>query len=458
MKELTLRKIAEACHGTVAPEAETVTVTGVQSDSRRVRPGDLFVAIKGEKADGHDFVAMAASLGAKAALVARPVEAPIPTILVADTIRAYGDLAAAYREHAGITVIGITGSVGKTTTKEMTACLLARSFHTARTEGNHNNNLGLPMTILDMPDDTEVAVLEMGMNHFGEMAYLTSIARPDIAIITNIGTMHIEHLGSREGILQAKLEIFRGVPKNGVGVFNGDEPLLWNVRADGGHKKYYFGIENHTCDVLATDIQELEDGMRFVVSGFGHRFELFVPVLGRHTVYNALAAVTAALLLKIPPETIQAQISGFQNTGMRQKIYERDGFTIIEDCYNAGPESMEAALNVLGERPCQGRRIAVLGDMLELGNCSMAEHYKVGRQVASRADLFFAYGPDAERMVTGAITGGMPANCVWHFDNQEQMAKMLRSRAKPGDLLLFKASNGMRLERVLQMFLKPEEA
>ena len=167
MKELTLRKIAEACHGTVAPEAETVTVTGVQSDSRRVRPGDLFVAIKGEKADGHDFVAMAASLGAKAALVARPVEAPIPTILVADTIRAYGDLAAAYREHAGITVIGITGSVGKTTTKEMTACLLARSFHTARTEGNHNNNLGLPMTILDMPDDTEVAVLEMGMNHFG---------------------------------------------------------------------------------------------------------------------------------------------------------------------------------------------------------------------------------------------------------------------------------------------------
>ncbi|MFR4068824.1 MAG: Mur ligase family protein, partial [Oscillospiraceae bacterium] len=174
------------------------------------------------------------------------------------------------------------------------------------------------------------------------MAYLTSIARPDIAIITNIGTMHIEHLGSREGILQAKLEIFRGVPKNGVGVFNGDEPLLWNVRADGGHKKYYFGIENHACDVFATDIQELEDGMRFVVSGFGHRFELFVPVLGRHTVYNALAAVTAALLLKIPPETIQAQISGFQNTGMRQKIYERDGFTIIEDCYNAGPESTEA--------------------------------------------------------------------------------------------------------------------
>lgn len=193
-----------------------------------------------------------------------------------------------------MTVIGITGSVGKTTTKEMTACMLERTYRTARTEGNHNNNIGLPMTILDMPDDTETAVLELGMNHFGEMARLTSIAKPDIAVITNIGTMHIEHLGSREGILQAKLEIFRGVPENGVGVFNGDEPLLWNVRADGGHKKYYYGIENHACDVLATDIQELDDGMRFVVSGFGQRFELFVPVLGRHTVYNTLAAVTAA--------------------------------------------------------------------------------------------------------------------------------------------------------------------
>ena len=263
-------------------------------------------------------------------------------------------------------------------------------------------------------ENPDTVVLEMGMNHFGEMAYLTSIARPDIAIITNIGTMHIEHLGSREGILQAKLEIFRGVPKNGVGVFNGDEPLLWNVRADGGHKKYYFGIENHACDVLATDIQELEDGMRFVVSGFGHRFELFVPVLGRHTVYNALAAVTAALLLKIPPETIQAQISGFQNTGMRQKIYERDGFTIIEDCYNAGPESTEAALDILAgfRARAKGRCIAVLGDMLELGNRSAAEHYRIGRIAAAKVDMLYTYGTNSERMVSGAITGGMKQKFV----------------------------------------------
>ena len=453
MKELTLRKIAEACHGTVAPEAETVTVTGVQSDSRRVRPGDLFVAIKGEKADGHDFVAMAASLGAKAALVARPVEAPIPTILVADTIRAYGDLAAAYREHAGITVIGITGSVGKTTTKEMTACLLARSFHTARTEGNHNNNLGLPMTILDMPDDTEVAVLEMGMNHFGEMAYLTSIARPDIAIITNIGTMHIEHLGTREGILQAKLEIMRGMPEDGAGVFNGDEPLLWNIRAIVKHKKYYYGIENHACDVTATDIVELDDGVRFVVHGFGQQFKLFVPMLGRHAVYNALAATTVGLLLGVKPEKIQARFSSFHNTGMRQKIYVKNGVTIIEDCYNAGPESTEAALDVLAGIKTGGRRIAVLGDMLELGNRSAAEHYRIGRLAVGKADLLLTYGEHSARTLTGAITGGMNPKNTDHFDTHEDMAHMLKMRVSEGDVVLFKGSRGMRMEKVLQLFL-----
>lgn len=459
MKELTLKQVAEYCHGTLLPEQAEASISGVQIDSRKVKPGDLFVAIKGEKVDGHDFLDMAAERGAKAALVMKQVNAPIPTILVPDTVRAYGDLAAAYRKQLGVTVIGITGSVGKTTTKEMTACMLSRTYRTARTEGNHNNNIGLPMTILDMPDDTEAAVLEMGMNHFGEMAYLTSIARPDIAIITNIGVMHIEHLGTREGILQAKLEIFRGVPENGVGVFNGDEPLLWNVRADGGHKKYYYGIENRACDVLATDIQELEDGMRFVVSGFGHRFELFVPVLGRHTVYNTLAAVTAALLMKVPPETIQAQISGFHNTGMRQKIYERNGFTIIEDCYNAGPESTEAALDILASfRPrTTGRCIAVLGDMLELGSRSAAEHYRIGRIAATKADMLYTYGVNTKRMISGAITGGMKQKYIEHFDTHEDLAHMLKMRAKPGDVILFKGSRGMRMEKALALFFKEEE-
>ncbi len=453
MKELTLKQIADWCGGKVSARFEHLRVSRMQSDSRKVRSGDLFVALKGAKADGHDFAETAINHGAVAALVSRPISEKLPSIEVEDTLRAYGDIAAGYRKLTGVKVVGITGSVGKTTTKEMTASILEAVYHTAKTEGNHNNNLGLPMTIMDMPENTEVAVLEMGMNHSGEMEYLSDIARPDLAIITNIGTMHIEHLGTREGILQAKLEIMRGMPDDGAGVFNGDEPLLWNIRAIGKHKKYYYGIENHACDVTATDIVELDDGVRFVVHGFGQQFELFVPMLGRHAVYNAIAATTVGLLLGVKPEQIQARFSSFHNTGMRQKIYVKNGVTIIEDCYNAGPESTEAALDVLAGIKTDGRRIAVLGDMLELGNRSAAEHYRIGRLAVGKADLLLTYGEHSVRTLTGAITGGMNPKNTDHFDTHEDMAHMLKMRVSEGDVVLFKGSRGMRMEKVLQLFL-----
>lgn len=453
MKELTLKQIADWCGGKISARFEHLRVSRMQSDSRKVRSGDLFVALKGAKADGHDFAETAINHGAVAALVSRPISEKLPSIEVEDTLRAYGEIAAGYRKLTGVKVVGITGSVGKTTTKEMTASILEAVYHTAKTEGNHNNNLGLPMTIMDMPENTEVAVLEMGMNHSGEMEYLSDIARPDLAIITNIGTMHIEHLGTREGILQAKLEIMRGMPDDGAGVFNGDEPLLWNIRAIGKHKKYYYGIENHACDVTATDIVELDDGVRFVVHGFGQQFELFVPMLGRHAVYNALAATTVGLLLGVKPEQIQARFSSFHNTGMRQKIYVKNGVTIIEDCYNAGPESTEAALDVLAGIKTDGRRIAVLGDMLELGNRSAAEHYRIGRLAVGKADLLLTYGEHSVRTLTGAITGGMNPKNTDHFDTHEDMAHMLKMRVSEGDVVLFKGSRGMRMEKVLQLFL-----
>ena len=469
MIEIAVNNLAASTGARTVTEEVDRVCRGCVIDSRQVEEGTIFVAFPGEKVDGNDFASRAIESGAGAVVMTHEPDAELVSLaqdkgcailLTDDPVEFLLRLAHVYRLELGCLVVGITGSIGKTTTKDVLAAVLAKRYRVWATKGNFNNLIGMPLTVLSAPADTEVLVLEMGMNHFGEMAYLTSIARPDIAIITNIGTMHIEHLGSREGILQAKLEIFRGVPKNGVGVFNGDEPLLWNVRADGGHKKYYFGIENHTCDVLATDIQELEDGMRFVVSGFGHRFELFVPVLGRHTVYNALAAVTAALLLKIPPETIQAQISGFQNTGMRQKIYERDGFTIIEDCYNAGPESTEAALDILAgfRARAKGRCIAVLGDMLELGNRSAAEHYRIGRIAAAKVDMLYTYGTNSERMVSGAITGGMKQKFVEHFDTHEDLAHMLKMRARPGDVILFKGSRGMRMEKALSLFLKEEES
>ena len=456
MKELTLKQLAQWCGGKILPEGADAAVTGMQHDSRDIRPGDLFVAIAGEHFDGHSFVEKAGAAGAVAALVSHPVESAVPQLLVEDTLKAFGDIARGYRMEMNVPVVAITGSVGKTTTKEMISCVLSGKYKISKTQGNHNNNLGLPITVMEMPEDTQIAVLELGMNHFGEMSYLTSIAKPNVVVITNIGTMHIEHLGTREGILKAKLEIMEGIQSDGVAVFNGDEPLLWNLR-EGTHRRIYFGIENDQCDVVAENIRQMDGGMYFTCRGLGQEFQIYVPQEGRHSVYNALAAATVGLLQQVTPETIQYQLGLFHNTGMRQRVFEKHGFTIIEDCYNAGPESMEAALRVLKERPCEGRRIAVLGDMLELGSRAMAEHYRVGRLAAVAADLVLAYGNHSDRVVTGAVTGGMSTKHAMHFDDQSNMAQTLFHKAKPGDVLLFKGSRGMKMELVMKEFLEEAE-
>ncbi len=453
MKDLTLKQLAQWCGGVVTPEEAQVTVSGMQHDSRDVTRGDMFVALTGGRSDGHSFVENARAAGAVAALVDHRVDVDIPQVVVKDTLLAYGDIAREYRAASGVHAVAITGSVGKTTTKEMISCVLAAKYRVAKTNGNHNNNLGLPMTIMEMPPDTQLAVLELGMNHFGEMSYLASIAKPDVVVITNIGTMHIEHLGTREGILKAKLEIVQGMPDDGVAIFNGDEPLLWNLR-EGRHRRIYFGVENSRCDVVAEDVRQMDGGVYFTVRGFDKRFQVYVPQEGRHTVYNALAAVAVGLLCQVSCEGIQYQLGMFHNTGMRQHVFEENGFTIIEDCYNAGPESMEAALRVLQEHKAEGRRIAVLGDMLELGSRAMAEHYRVGRLAAERIDMVFALGAHSERIITGAVTGGMSTKCALHFDDQEIMAQSLATLAKPGDVLLFKGSRGMKMEKVLQLFLE----
>lgn len=456
MREMTLKLLAQWCGGQLIPENTVGTITGMQHDSRAVRVGDLFVALPGERADGHDFVENAKKAGAVAALVSRKVDCDLPQIVVENTLKAYGSIAREYRQNADVCVVAITGSVGKTTTKEMISCVLSGKYRVSKTQGNHNNDLGLPITIMEMPANTQIAVLELGMNHFGEMSYLTSIAKPNTVVITNIGTMHIEHLGTREGILKAKLEIMEGIQDDGVAVFNGDEPLLWNLR-EGSHRRIYFGIENDQCDVVAEEIRPIDGGVYFTVRGLGQRFQIFVPQEGRHMVYNALAAAAVGLLNGVSPESIQYQLGLFHNTGMRQNIFEEQGFVIIEDCYNAGPESMEAALRVLGEHKTESRRIAVLGDMLELGSRAMAEHYRVGRLAAATADLVLTYGEHSERIVTGAITGGMSSKFAIHFEDQEDMASTLKRLARTGDVILFKGSRGMHMEKVLKAFLEKTE-
>lgn len=459
MKPITLRQIADWCGGTLAQGHDALSIEGVSTDSREVKPGQLFIPLAGARVDGHNYIRRAIENGAVAVLSSREnVTDKVPVIYVKDTLLAFGAIATGYRESVSAKVIAITGSVGKTTTKEMLAAILQQSFRTVRTEGNHNNNLGLPMSVMDINEDTEMAVLELGMNHFGEMSYLSKIAKPNMSVFTNIGTMHIEHLGSREGILKAKLEILDGMGPDGIVIMNGDEPLLWNLRNQLGFKCYYFGITNHECDVSAFHIRKTDEGVFFGVNAFGTEFETFVPTNGQHTVYNALAAIAAAVLAGVRADAVSTALSMFENAGARQKIYEKNGYTIIEDCYNAGPESMEAAINVLAERSTKGRRIAVLGDMLELGGSSLAEHYRIGRLAADKVDMIFAFGVNATRVVTGAVTGGMPSNKAMYFDDQDQLIHELKAKAHEGDTLLFKGSRGMKMERALDLFINQETA
>ena len=457
MKPMTLKQIALWCNGELDESYHEVMVSGVSTDSRETKPGQLFVPLIGAHADGHNYISRAVGNGAVAVLASKDVsQAKVPVIRVQDTLLAFGAIAAGYRSLMKTQVIAITGSVGKTTTKEMLAAILQKRYRTVWTEGNHNNNLGLPMSVMDIDEDTEMSVLELGMNHFGEMSYLTKIARPTTAIFTNIGTMHIEHLGSREGILKAKLEILEGMGPDSTVIMNGDEPLLWNLRKNLGFRQYFFGIENPLCEIRGTQIHSDGEGVRFRVNAFGQSFETFVPAGGQHTIYNALAAISEALLAGVEPDAISEALANFENSGMRQKVYEKKGYTIIDDCYNAGPESMEAALCVLAERPCKGRRIAVLGDMLELGSGAMAHHYRIGRLAAQKVDLIFAYGVNATRVVTGAVTGGMKPGMAMFYDDQDQLIHELKAKAKPGDTLLFKGSRGMKMERVLALFLSDE--
>ncbi len=452
MAKITLRDAAKWCGGTVEEKYADLTFQGAGNDTRTLKPGQLFLALQGAR-DGHDFIAAAMEKGAAAVLCSRKV-GDYPAIYVEDPRTALGDIAREALKRIGAKVVAITGSVGKSTTKEMIASVLASTFRVSKTPANHNNDIGMPMAILDMPEDTQVAVLEMGMNHFREIAYLSCIAHPDVAVIVNIGTMHIEFLGTQQGIRQAKLEIVEGMTPQGMLLLNGDDMLLRWLDVTPKQRITYFGCSDG-CQVRALDVSQSGGALKFRVEAGRLSFPVEMHLEGEHFIADALAAVTVGLKLGVAPERIREALDSFQNMSGRQEILEVNGMTIINDCYNAGPESMAAALNVLGNRP--GRHIAVLGDMLELGDCAQAEHYKIGRIAAEKADMVFAYGPHAGRVLDGTITGGMPETMGRAFDDREELAIALKRAAKPGDVILFKGSHGMHLEKVLEAFLKEEK-
>ena len=433
---------------------EEVQVELVTTDSREVRPGCIFVAFPGEKFDGHDFAAKALENGAVYVVVNHPVEG-VPAekaILCPDSYHAMMVMGANYRSQYHPKMVGVTGSVGKTTTKQMTYAALAGFGETIKTEGNQNNELGMPRTLMRLESSTEYAVIEMGMSHAGEIDRLARAARPDVGIITCIGVSHIGNLGSQENICKAKLEICAGLPEGAPLVLNGDDPFLRKAVLPDHVRPVWFSLGDENADVCALSIQQDEKGMSFVLEDHEEgTFLVKIPAMGRHNVANALAAYCAATRLGLNARRVIAGLADFEQTGMRQKVVHARGVDVIEDCYNANPDSMKAALAMFKEFHCK-RRFALLGDMLELGDISRAAHEEVGRQaVENKVDYLVTYGEQAKRIAVVAAAKGLP---TLHADTYAQAAEALLNKMQPGDALLVKASRGMALEKVLEIFYK----
>lgn len=418
----------------------------VCTDTRKITQGSLFIAIKGENFDGHDFAQKAVESGAQAVVCEKDCGLGDRQILVESTRLALLDLAGYYRSLFKIPVIGITGSVGKTTTKEMTHAVMSSKYNTLKNEGNLNNEIGVPLTLFRLDKTHEAAVIEMGMSGFDEISRMTKAVRPDAAIISNIGVSHIEHLGSREGILRAKLEILHGMKPDAPVVLNADDDMLITVRP-GAHPVTYYGIENEKSLFKAFEITSKENETELAVGFNGGSGRVSLPFPGRHNVYNALAAVAAGSLFGIEPLDGFEALKSYVPAGMRQRINKKFGMTFIEDCYNASPDSQAAALAVLGSMNAK-RKIAVIGDMLELGAVSESAHYEVGKKAAENGiDAVFTYGERSLQTAKGAEDGNI--GCVKSFLDKEELSKELIGCLKEGDAVLFKASRGMKLEDVI---------
>ena len=455
METMTLREVAAAlgCNSDACADA---VITNITIDSREAGEGTLFFAIKGDRFDAHDFVSDVIAKGAAAAVCSRPVEG-VPEeklLLVADTRLAFLALAAYYRAKFDIPVVGLTGSVGKTTTKEMVAAVLSRKYNTLATQGNLNNEIGLPKMCFRLDRSVEAAVLEMGMSGFGEISRLTRTARPTVGIITNIGVCHIEMLGSREGILRAKMEILEGMDETAPLIINGDNDLLPEGVKGIPNPVIVCGIDCENADCRAEEIVQESDAMRFVINWRGQRYPVTLPAVGIHNVYNACIAFACGMLLGVTPEQAVSGLAGYVPTGMRQKIVRRNGYAVIEDCYNASPDSIKASLRVLRDMDCV-RRIAVLGDMKELGDYSRTAHTECGRAAAECGiDVLLAYGDEAKGYVEGAGSG---VSTVLHFDDKQALCRKLCEMRQEGDAILVKASRAMKMEEVIAAIYNSDE-
>lgn len=446
MEKLKLSEIAPYLGATYNKDAEFDSVC---IDTRKITKGCLFICIKGERFDAHQFADEALSLGAAAVMIHSDIEPNGAYIKVDDTSKAMLSLSGYYRSKFDIPVIGLTGSVGKTTTKEFTHLVVSAKYNAIKTLGNLNNEIGVPQMLFQIDNSTEAAVIEMGMNHFGEISRLVNEVKPTIGLITNIGVSHIENLGSREGILKAKLELCEGLAEGAPLILNGDNDMLQTVK-DEHHKVVFYGIENG--EFKAENIVETDNSTSFDVAYYGKKQHITIPTIGIHNVYNALAAFAVVYFLNVEPQSAADALGTYVPAGMRQKVVDVDGITSIEDCYNASPDSMRAALKTLSNIK-GNKKIAVLGDMLELGDYAKTAHTEVGKAVAeNKIDYLLAYGNDAKFYVDGAKQDGVEN--AFLFDDKEKLSEMLLNIATKGDAILFKGSRGMKLEDVINTVYK----
>ncbi len=451
MEKMSLAEIVSAVDGSFGYPAEQL-IESITTDTRDIGQNSVFIALKGDKFDGHDFAADAMSSGAAAVITERPVEGA-KCIIVDSTAKALLDLAHYYRMKFDIPLVGITGSVGKTTTKDMIACVVSHGFRTLKTVGNHNNEIGVPHTLFGLDNSFGAAVIEMGMNHAGEMSRLSLCSAPTICVITNIGVSHIENLGSQENILRAKMEILDGASPDAPLILNRDDKFLASADVRSGREVMYYSVKKRDCDVYAADIAPDGSGVAFTVVYKGGKYKARINALGEHNVKNALAAFCVGVRLGIDPAVCAAAIADYTPEGLRQNIKSVKGMTFIVDCYNAAPDSMKAALSVLSQVRIKegGRRFCVLGDMLELGKNSRTYHKQVGECVpSSGTDALFCFGENSVCYIEGAVKKGFDEASCKHFETREALASELRSQLREGDAVLFKGSRGMKLEEVVE--------
>ncbi|MBW1801605.1 MAG: UDP-N-acetylmuramoyl-tripeptide--D-alanyl-D-alanine ligase [Deltaproteobacteria bacterium] len=442
----------------ISGSSETV-FRGLSTDSRTISGSDIFWALRGEKFDGHDFIPQALEKGASGILVEkdhtidRMMIKPQAVIAVRDSLKALGDLAGWWRHQHDIRVAAITGSAGKTTTKEMTAGILSVSSKVLKTQGNYNNLIGLPLTLFRLGEDHQKAVLEMGMNHFGEIGRLTEIADPDIGLITNVGRAHLEGLGDITGVARAKVEMVEKISREGQVILNGDDELLMKTALPFKRPTITFGLGPKN-DIRAKDVRRLgHKGLSFALRYHGKKVDLHLSAPGFQNVYNALAAASIALCMDEPIDHIVEGLKRFEGIPGRFKMARlRGGITLLDDTYNANPTSLQAAMDSLKDLVCNGGRIIIgLGDMLELGDETVSAHLDAGGMIADLGAAYLtAMGEHAEELVRGALREGFPSDRAVVVDSHQDMLKGIKSVTRKGDLIFLKGSRKMGLEKVVE--------